>query len=691
LPRSGAEILWDTWGVPHIFAHNAISLFRAFGWAQMENQADLLLRLYGLARGRGAEYWGSQYLQSDNAIHLFSFPQQARVWYRHQSPAFQRYLTAFAEGINAYGRAHPDRIAPELRVVLPVNAEDVIGSTLRTLLATLVQDTGCAGHVPVGSAGASNGWAIGPSHSAAGRAMLLANPHLPWTPDTTTWMEAQLVAPGINAYGAALVGFPVLNIAFNDNLGWTHTTNTLVNCTAYQLTTAAGGYRYDGAVRHFTTWQDTIRVRQPNGALRTQQLLLRRSVQGPVVTAQGQTMAIRIAAVDQFPVYGIYQEWWDMARATNLAQFEAALRRLQIPDQMVIYADRAGHILSLFNGEAPVHSSGSWDYWGNPVPGNTSATLWTKIYPYAALPRVVDPPSGWVQNSNSAPWLTTYPPQRNPANFPPSLAPLSLSMREQRGIHMLRATRRLSYNQMIADLFSSHSDTADLLVPPLVAAARLDGSALGRQAATVLAHWDRSFNATSRGAVLFYAWLLTLYLQAGDQGVFAVPLSGQDPLHTPRGLADPAHAAKVLEQVAAAMQSKGLPVNISVRLGLEQPATGKLPLDVPWGQVFRLRDGHLDLPAAGVIGDPFGVFRVLTYTSGRDGRLSADFGDSFIAAVEFSTPVKAQVLLTYGNFTQPGSPHHGDQLALYARNELRPAWRTRAEIMPHLALRETIG
>jgi acyl-homoserine-lactone acylase len=77
-----------------------------------------------------------------------------------------------------------------------------------------------------------------------------------------------------------------------------------------------------------------------------------------------------------------------------------------------------------------------------------------------------------------------------------------------------------------------------------------------------------------------------------------------------------------------------------------------------------------------VIGDPFGVFRVLTYTSNPDGRLSADFGDGFIAAVEFSTPVKAQVLLTYGNSSQPGSPHNGDQLALYARNELRPGWRT---------------
>ena len=29
------EILWNTWGVPHIFAREARQLHYAFGWAQM--------------------------------------------------------------------------------------------------------------------------------------------------------------------------------------------------------------------------------------------------------------------------------------------------------------------------------------------------------------------------------------------------------------------------------------------------------------------------------------------------------------------------------------------------------------------------------------------------------------------------------------------------------------------------------
>lgn len=50
-------------------------------------------------------------------------------------------------------------------------------------------------------------------------------------------------------------------------------------------------------------------------------------------------------------------------------------------------------------------------------------------------------------------------------------------------------------------------------------------------------------------------------------------------------------------------------------------------------------------------------------------------GDPYVAAVEFSDPMRAQVLVTYGNASQPDSPHFGDQLTLPAIAEMRPAWR----------------
>jgi acyl-homoserine-lactone acylase len=51
---------------------------------------------------------------------------------------------------------------------------------------------------------------------------------------------------------------------------------------------------------------------------------------------------------------------------------------------------------------------------------------------------------------------------------------------------------------------------------------------------------------------------------------------------------------------------------------------------------------------------------------------------------EFSKPLKAMGILTYGESTQPGSPHIGNQLPLLSKKQLRPTWRTRAEVEGHL-------
>ena len=70
----------------------------------------------------------------------------------------------------------------------------------------------------------------------------------------------------------------------------------------------------------------------------------------------------------------------------------------------------------------------------------------------------------------------------------------------------------------------------------------------------------------------------------------------------------------------------------------------------------------------------------------------AEGGDSYVAAIEFGeTAVRAGVLLTYGNASQPGSPHIGDQFSLSANGEMRTVWRTREEIEANLEEHEVLG
>src|SRR5277367_648174 len=117
LAAGKTEILWDQYGVPHIFAADREAMFHAHGYAQMQNQANLLLRLYGESRGRAAEYWGPSYLELDRWVQLNGVPERAKEWYAAQDPTFRTYIDAFARGINDYAKAHPDSIAAEYRVV----------------------------------------------------------------------------------------------------------------------------------------------------------------------------------------------------------------------------------------------------------------------------------------------------------------------------------------------------------------------------------------------------------------------------------------------------------------------------------------------------------------------------------------------------------------------------------------------
>ncbi|PHM11849.1 acylase [Nostoc sp. 'Peltigera malacea cyanobiont' DB3992] len=659
------EILWDTYGIPHIYGKDAPSAFQAFGWAQMQSHANLLLRLYGQARGKAAEYWGEEYLESDKWVLTMGVPNRANSWYRSQSPAFRSYINAFVTGINTYAKAHPDLIDEQVKIVLPVKPEDVLAHLQRVLYFTFVVNQGQVAditHTP--SEAGSNGWAIAPKHSASGKAMLLANPHTLWS-DLFLWYEAQITAPGMNASGAALVGIPVLAIAFNDRLGWTHTVNTHDGWDVYKLKLADDGYLFDSKVRPFTTEKFLLKVKQKNGSLVEQPLLVKSSVHGAVVQEKdGFAVALRVVGADR---PGVLEQWWDMARSQNLTQFQKVLKRLQLPMFTVMYADREGHIMHLFNGLVPIRQQGDFQYWEGLIPGDTSKTLWTKMHPYKDLPRVIDPPSGWLQNANDAPWTTTFPPAIKADDYPAYMAPRGeMSFRAQSSAKMLAEDPKISFEKMIEYKHSTKMELAERILDDLIPAAQKYGDESARRAADILAAWDRNADVDSRGAVLFSFW----WEEMDEKQIFSIPWSENSPRTTPDGLKDPESAAKAL-QIAATKVEK---------------AYGKL--DVAWGEVFRVHSGNLDLPANGGPGD-LGIFRVLHFAPAKDERFQAVAGDSYVAAVEFSQPVKAMALIGYGNATQPGSPHITDQLPLFTRKQLRPVWRTRAEVLANLEERKT--
>ena len=57
--------------------------------------------------------------------------------------------------------------------------------------------------------------------------------------------------------------------------------------------------------------------------------------------------------------------------------------------------------------------------------------------------------------------------------------------------------------------------------------------------------------------------------------------------------------------------------------------------------------------------------------------------------VEFSTPIKAYGLMSYGNERQAGTTHYNDQLQLLSDNEFRELWLRREQVEANMEERTT--
>ena len=667
-PKSGSgEILWDSFGVPHVYAKTETGVFYGFGWAQAQSHGNLLLRLYGEARAKGAEYWGTSSEASDRWLIANGVPERSVVWYNAQTPAFRADLDAFAAGINAYAAAHPDALDPQVRQVLPITGIDVIAHAHKLMNYNYIaSEKKALVDSATDTAGGSNAWAVAPSRSASGKTLLLANPHLPWEPSQLTYYEAHLNGPGIALYGATQVGLPVLRFAFNSDLGFTNTVNTIAGSTTYRLTLAPGGYLYDGKVRPFATTQRSYRVRQADGSLMTKAIAVRSSIHGPVFDLPGgQTVAVRVAGLDR---PGVLDQYLQMGKARTFAAFQTQLKRLQVPMFNIVYGDRAGHVMYFDNGILPEHATGGdFATWSKLVPGDTSKTLWSRVLPYAALPKVIDPASGFVQNANDAPWVSTYPVQLRPKNFVAHMdgsGPMNL--RAQMSVRLLNDGRKLTFDDFVARKLTTTSLMADRTLPDLIPLAKASADPELRAAATLLESWDHRYEPDARGALLFETWAQTFAPgRSSDFRNFKVQWSLDDPLNTPNGFKDPAQALAMLKSAIA------------------KTKTLYGAIDRPYGEVSRFHIDGVNLPANGGLGAT-GVFRTITWGPMKNGERVPIHGETWVSMVEFGTPMKAVGLMSYGNSSQPGSPHRSDQLSYLANKTFRTLWIDRAEIEKHL-------
>jgi acyl-homoserine-lactone acylase len=454
-------------------------------------------------------------------------------------------------------------------------------------------------------------------------------------------------------------------MGFYDNLGWALTFNQADSMDLIELELKGDSYLVDGKWIPLEVKNETIAVKKGDN-VSYEKIQVKKSEYGYIVEEkEGKALALRLSGLDK---PNFTKQFYHMAKASNLEEFQTAMQMLQLPLQNIIYADKHGDIFYLYNGIIPKRPGGNLSDWSKVIPSSKPGTIVKEYVSYEDLPKFKNPTSGFVANSNNGPWTSTYPFIEESLNFPPYIANKAFTdfnYRSTRSIKMILSEEKLSFDKLVEMQSSTYAELADRTVDELVSFGLQANESLLNEAASVLKNWDRKLDAPSKGAVLFVNW----YFKSRKMKMFEVEFSENDALNTPNTLT--LEAKKMLLLAAKDTKEK-----------YER-------LDIEWGEVYEMN--YADKKVKGGLGlSEIGSFNAGFYSRTSKTNYTLSGGSAYTSVVEFGKQIKAKGILSYGNASQNDSPYKGDQLQLLVDRKLRDIWFYEEDIDANTSKKESL-
>lgn len=696
------EVIRTAHGVPHIRADNLRAAGYALAWVQCEDYGITTPVKILEASGRWASVEGYGRVESDFLVQR----QRERTLrnYNSLSRDVRDVYEGFAAGVNRYIEFHRD----DFPTGMPANftGQDVASTEMGLMPVRKVRnflnklnppadgvrpgepgmDEGVDPNAERGTRNAelqnaryppatrglftindslftssddgSNAWALAPSRTKSGKAILLRNPHLQWT---AGYYEAHITVPGVlDFYGDFRIGGPFAVIGgFNRRLGWSTTNNSQDLDEIYALDVDPNKpdhYLLDGTSHALKRDLFTVSWRNGEG-VSTESREFWSTPTGPVIhRAAGKIYVIKFAGDGDLRGG---EQFLRMMRSESLKEWKEAMKMRARLTSNFTYADGDGNIFYIWNAALPLLPHPVTDD-TTAIPVKKTSDMWTKYVPFESLPQVLNPPGGYIHNENSTHHYTNVRGPVDTKNAYPNFEAPALSLRSQLAIQLIGGNEKYSLEDVVRLKHNYRMLLADRVKNDLIAAVKATNPT-GDVAAAIalLDHWDNTASATSRGSTLFEEWWATYSgLRRPEPRVlpnaqrFAKVWSVADPFNTPRGLADLPRGVESF--VTAVSEVKRLYGSI----------------DVAWGDVHRVRRGKVDVPVGGC-GNDLGCFRIMGFTRAEDGKLVATGGDGWVLAVEFGDTPRAYSILAYGQSRLTSSPWHADQAEMFAKGEMK--------------------
>lgn len=563
-----AEVRRDRWGVPHVYADSNADLFAAIGYVHAQDRLWQMELNRRTAHGRLAEIFGPVALSSDQFIRTMGFSRVARAEVELLDDRTRELVEAYVRGVNACLEASRGRLPLEFTILgfqpRPWEPADILAWpkvmalslclnwTSELFNARVVERVGAeraaelgprypgeaaitvppgfhwpahlgdsalrlAGEVArftgePGPAQGSNGWAVGPSRSATGRALLAEDPHL-GLGLPGIWYALHLEGGDYHAAGIGCPGTLGVIIGHNRHIAWGQT-NAATDVQDLYVERFHHEhpllYEFRGEWRHAEQVREEIAVKgqaEPvvldvvithhgpvidavTGPERSP--LARRGAAPAVEPLFREALALRWTALDPSPA--LTRSVLRINRARDWDEFRAALEDWDVPPQNFVYADVDGHFGYALGGKLPIRPRSDGQL---PVPGWDGEHEWAGFLPNEELPATLDPPDGLVVTANNRIAAPDHPLHEQ------IHGEYANPYRAERIEALLRAAENHDVRSF-ARIQADWRSLPGLAIARLVAAVPAD-EPLERSARSLLAAWDGEVTADSTAAAVYDA------------------------------------------------------------------------------------------------------------------------------------------------------------------------------------------
>ncbi|MFL5319250.1 MAG: penicillin acylase family protein [Myxococcaceae bacterium] len=568
-------------------------------------------------------------------------------------------------------RELPPSVVPEMRAFL----------SARPLTAPLVMNDAQAPAL-VALAGASNAWVVSGARSKSGKPLLANDPHLSHLLPSIAYQQ-HLKAPGIDVIGITIPGLPWVVMGHNQKVAWgiTSTVADVMDLVVERVDPEnPNRVLHEGADCPLTSRDVQVNIK--GASPRT--MKLRRTCNGPVLNdmlpellPEGSPLvAIRwlsqgversLSALEQAD------------KASTVDELRTAAASLVCPIQTFTAADVDGHIATFISGQVPLrpHHRGTF-----PIPG------WSKDYEWSsisnAMPFGKDPADGYFAHANN---LVVDPRETDvPVNV--DAAP---PYRYDRIVERLKSEPQQDLDSLSAIATDVKVNRAARVLPKMLEdladlAPRNDAD---REALKLLQRWDYQATASSPAAAIFFTLYRHAVLSAVDDELPAPALHFFMSQRYSTNVADgwfdrPDHPIWDRKETAN-RESRTELVRAAFIKTVDEltESQGSRPLTWRWGKLHYVEPRHpfggkaalaglVNLERTEAGGALDSVWKSHFEMGDEKHPFKAVAGPVYRMAIDLADVTHARWILDTGASGWPGSPHYGDQFALWKTGKLAP-------------------